>query len=472
MSSDEASSGVTYTSISSDYEEPSDAGSHGVIEYGYDGLPMHLVDPPSPDYVPGLEEPEQAPLSPNYISGPEYPEYLTPSDAEIPIKVQPHAADASPTALSPGYIADSDLEDESKDGPTDYPADVGDDDDDDSSRDDTDEEDEEEASEEDEEEEEYLAPADSTVVSLAVDPVPSAEETKPFQTDKSVATPPPPPAYRTTARMYIRAQTHISFPSQAESCIPEADIPPQKRLCLTFPTPRFEVGESSTAAVARHPGLGTTRTTEYGFVNMVDDAPRHHVPREVGYGIIDTWDELVDAIQEGVPTTLEEVNTRVTELAENHERDTQDLYAYLEDAQDSRARLSEAWAQAMGCSTAVHYELQAYRAHTQIQDLRISSQETLIATLVAQVSSLQSQLIAALGQIRTLQARDPAHVDDPEDADSCTSMAAGLKMPPRKETKTRTTPATATTTATATTLMTDVAIRALIARGVADALAE
>ncbi|GKA24721.1 hypothetical protein Tco_0710754, partial [Tanacetum coccineum] len=41
-------------------------------------------------------------------------------------------------------------------------------------------------------------------------------------------------------------------------------------------------------------------------------------------------------------------------------------------------------------------------------------------------------------------------------------------MPPRKGTRTRTTPATAT----ATTLMTDAVIRALIAQGVADALAE
>nr|GEW18950.1 putative reverse transcriptase domain-containing protein [Tanacetum cinerariifolium]GEW47051.1 putative reverse transcriptase domain-containing protein [Tanacetum cinerariifolium] len=75
MSSDEASSGVTYTSISSDYEEPSDAGSPGVVVYGYDRLPMHLVDPyveaalqapQSTDYVPGPEEPEQAPPSLDY----------------------------------------------------------------------------------------------------------------------------------------------------------------------------------------------------------------------------------------------------------------------------------------------------------------------------------------------------------------------------------------------------------------------
>ncbi|GKG52584.1 hypothetical protein Tco_0549696, partial [Tanacetum coccineum] len=101
-----ASSGVTYTSISSDYEEPSDAGSPGVTVYGYDGLLMHPVDPPSPNYVPVPEEPEQAPLSPNYVPGPEYPEYLASSDAEITIEDQPYAADALPIALSLGY-ADS-----------------------------------------------------------------------------------------------------------------------------------------------------------------------------------------------------------------------------------------------------------------------------------------------------------------------------------------------------------------------------
>ncbi|GJW59781.1 putative reverse transcriptase domain-containing protein [Tanacetum coccineum] len=501
---------------------------------------MHPVDPPSPDYVPRPEEPEQAPLSPDYVPGTEYSEYLAPYDDEIPIEDQPYATAASP------------------DGPMDYPADEGDDDDDESFGDDADDKDEEEASEEDEEEEEHLAPADSTAASPVVDPVPSAEETEPFETEESVATPPPPPAYRTTARMSIRSQAPIPFLSEIEvdrllaiptpppnpltplssplpqipsppfpvpspsatsptyvkaplgfravgirlgaasplpspplpppsspllppvdhrEDIPEADIPPRKRLCMTALTPRFEVRESSTAAAARQPGLGVTRTNDYGFVDMVSDAPRRHVPREVRYGITDIWDKLVDAIQEGAPTTLEGVNARVTKLAETYERDTQDIYAHLEDAQDSRARLSGRVDILLeDRHAAVHYELQAYRAHTHIQDLRISSQEALTATLVAQVSSLQSQLIAALGQIQALQARDPAHADDPEDADS-SSMAVELvfsfisvsnhhKMASGRGT--RTTPTTAT--ATTTTPMTDAAIRALIAQGVDDSL--
>nr|GEX95275.1 hypothetical protein [Tanacetum cinerariifolium] len=66
---------------------------------------MHSVDPPSPDYVPSLEEPEQAPLSSNYVSGPEYPEYLAPSDKEVPVEDQPYATADSPITLSSGYIA-------------------------------------------------------------------------------------------------------------------------------------------------------------------------------------------------------------------------------------------------------------------------------------------------------------------------------------------------------------------------------
>nr|GEW77300.1 hypothetical protein [Tanacetum cinerariifolium] len=100
----------------------------------------------------------------------------------------------------------------------------------------------------------------------AVDLVPSVEETKPFETDESMATPPPPPAYLTTSRMYVRTQTPISFLSEAEvarllalptppsslltslsSPLPQIPSPP-KRLLFTASTLRFEVGESSAAA--------------------------------------------------------------------------------------------------------------------------------------------------------------------------------------------------------------------------------
>ncbi|GKC29984.1 hypothetical protein Tco_1037278 [Tanacetum coccineum] len=205
MLSDSASSEVTYTSIS----------SHGdPLAWAVDFFRLQEPDSPeaapaSPDYVSGPEEPEQAPLSPDYVARPEYPEYLAPSDEEVPVEDQPYAVADSPIALSPGYIADSDPEEDFKDGLVDYPADGGNRNDDDSSDDD------EEEKEALEEEEEHLAPADS-VVAPVVDHVPSSEETESFEIDESAATPPSPPAYRTTTRISIRPEAPMPFPSEEE----------------------------------------------------------------------------------------------------------------------------------------------------------------------------------------------------------------------------------------------------------------
>nr|GEU61703.1 hypothetical protein [Tanacetum cinerariifolium] len=59
---------------------------------------------PSPDYIHGPEEPEQAPPLPNYVPGPEH------VDDEIVAEDQSYAKDASPTAQSPEYVPESDLE--------------------------------------------------------------------------------------------------------------------------------------------------------------------------------------------------------------------------------------------------------------------------------------------------------------------------------------------------------------------------
>nr|GEY82566.1 hypothetical protein [Tanacetum cinerariifolium] len=62
---------------------------------------------PLPDYVPGPEEPEQAPPSPVYIPyvpEPVYPEYIPPKDDVLPAEEQPLPTAASPTTDSPGYI--------------------------------------------------------------------------------------------------------------------------------------------------------------------------------------------------------------------------------------------------------------------------------------------------------------------------------------------------------------------------------
>ncbi|GJR96599.1 hypothetical protein Tco_0268773 [Tanacetum coccineum] len=127
--SDSEDSTVTYTAVSSPFEDGSDIGSPGV-----DGPPIMPEDPyayimaayqvpPSPDYIPGPE----VPPSPDYIPGPEepqspppldfvpepmYPEYIPQEDEILPAEEQPLPAAASPTADSPGYVPESDLEEE------------------------------------------------------------------------------------------------------------------------------------------------------------------------------------------------------------------------------------------------------------------------------------------------------------------------------------------------------------------------
>nr|GEY17143.1 hypothetical protein [Tanacetum cinerariifolium] len=162
--------------------------------------------PPSPYYIPSREEPEQAPPSPDYVPGPEH------ADDEIVAEDQPYVKDASPTAQPPEYVSESNLEahpeeddgEDAEEDPVDYPADGGDDGNGKEGSSEDDEDDDMDIDADEEEEEEHPAPADSVVAALtAADQAPSAEETKPFETDESAATPPPHPAYRMTARIYI-----------------------------------------------------------------------------------------------------------------------------------------------------------------------------------------------------------------------------------------------------------------------------
>nr|GEU71858.1 putative reverse transcriptase domain-containing protein [Tanacetum cinerariifolium] len=195
--------------------------------------------PPSPDYVLG---PEYQPSS-KFFPEPVYPEFMPAEDDILPTEEQPLPVAASPTAESPGYIDESDPEEDL----TDYPVNEGEEgDDEDESSDDEEDESSDDEGDEDidieggEEEDEYLAPADSTAVALpAIDHAPSAEETEPFETNKSAATPPPHPSYHVTAKMAEREE------------IPEADLPLRKRLC-TAHTGTYELGESSIVAAARH----------------------------------------------------------------------------------------------------------------------------------------------------------------------------------------------------------------------------
>ncbi|GJT91908.1 hypothetical protein Tco_1080753 [Tanacetum coccineum] len=225
MSSDLASSEVTYTSIS----------SHG------DPLAWAVDLTHFARLVPGSV----------------YPGYLH-SDDEIIAEDQSYADNASPIALSPGYVADSDPEEDSEDGPVDYLADGSDDDDDD---------------------DDYLFMIrrrrggferrsiwlrSDSVVCTCKTLIPSSEDDRVFR------------AAHYTISVWAEVVLALSLPSPppipltpraSTEDIPKAKLPPRKRLCLTALTSRFEVGESSTATAARPTG---GHRADYGFIGTLD----------------------------------------------------------------------------------------------------------------------------------------------------------------------------------------------------------
>nr|GEU70549.1 putative ribonuclease H-like domain-containing protein [Tanacetum cinerariifolium] len=191
---------VTYTSISSDYEEPSGVGSPRVMVYGYDRLPIH---PPSPDYVHGPEHPPSPVYVPEFVSEPVYPEFMPPEDDVLSAEEQPLPTTVSPTADSLGYIPESDPEEDPEEDdedpkeddedpeedPTDYPTNRDDDEEDEEESFEDDASDEKEDEDKDKDEGENPAPVDSIS---------------------------PPPVHRTTARISIPVQAPVPFMSEAE----------------------------------------------------------------------------------------------------------------------------------------------------------------------------------------------------------------------------------------------------------------
>ncbi|GJX61829.1 hypothetical protein Tco_0294729 [Tanacetum coccineum] len=191
----------------------------------------------------------------------------------------------------------------------------------------------------------------------------------------------------------------LLLPSTAHRTdISEAKMPPRKRVCFTAPTRRFKVRESSTAVAARQIGLTLAHKVDYGF--------------------IDTLDASIRAFKGRVMTTIEEVKKRVIDLAATQRQDVHELY---------RGRR-------YFCFMASSYErdaVYARQARAYSKD-KIQAMEARIRTLEAQVRTLQTQhegiqwqrhevgdmVTRAYGRIYALEARDPTHPDDVEDAGS------------------------------------------------------
>ncbi|GKE59235.1 hypothetical protein Tco_1498420, partial [Tanacetum coccineum] len=383
---------------------------------------------------------------PDYMPEPIYLEYIPLEDEHKFLAEEQQLPPVdSPTAESPIYVTKSDPEedpkeyedDETEDGPVDYPmdgGDDGDDDDGDSSRDDANDEEEDDKDGE-EEEEEHLDLADSTIF-VHVD--------EPPQT--SISLPPEAEVERLLAMTTPSPSPHISLspPSVGERLArctaPPAHLLPPSPGCPTqVQTLRITSTQTLIDVVTTtlpSPSLPPLPLSLYipPPIDHRDEIPDSKQPprkrlclstlgsryegiRDVGYGTRDTWVDPAEAVLEIALVTLGEVNTRVTELAELHEHDIHDLYALLEDDQDSRSRISQRVdMDSQQAELVALRETDRRRQDQMVETLRV------IRDIRREMSDMQAELLSLRKQQRRArqpgpEARIPDHQDASGDAD-------------------------------------------------------
>ncbi|GJY13723.1 hypothetical protein Tco_0383032 [Tanacetum coccineum] len=141
---------------------------------------------------------------------------------------------------------------------------------------------------------------------------------------------------------------------------PEVNLPPRKRLGIAL-GPKYEVGESSAAAAARPAG---GLRADYGFVATMDREIRRDPERYVGYGITDSWDEIVETLQGAPVSTDTELGAHVREFESMVRRDTNEIYMMLDDEQ-------KAWGRSMDASNLARAEVMSLRTivHAQMSEI-------------------------------------------------------------------------------------------------------
>ncbi|GKE05113.1 hypothetical protein Tco_1397131 [Tanacetum coccineum] len=341
---------------------------------------------------------------------------MAPSNKEVPVEDQPYAVADSPIALSPGY-------------------------------------EEEEASKEEaaeEEKEEHLALADS-VVAPVVDHVPSSEETESFETDESAATPPSPPACRTTARISIQPEAFMPFPSEDEVERLLALPPPPPSLLISLLPPSAEERlarclaapalPSSQLPIVPHPygspnhmcappgfraAIGRLRASSPSIYHPLHPLPplppppsSLHVPPHVPTSL-PLPSSLLPPLLASLfipPLVDRREDTPEAELPPHKRLCLTALTSRYEVGESSTAALRPTGGHGIDYGFIGTLDAETKRQRSE-EDHRIDAQDSLIAALTAQVSSLQGHLATTLGEIRALQARDQAHADAPKGTSS------------------------------------------------------
>nr|GFC97501.1 hypothetical protein [Tanacetum cinerariifolium] len=156
---------------------------------------------------------------------------------------------------------------------------------------------------------------------------------------------------------------------------------------------------------------------DYGFVATMDKEIMHDPEREIGYGIIDLWDEIVETLQ-GAPTERQLLAGQLNMLFRDRH-----AHAYIRHLMETKARMSqEAWVRAKDASDLVHGEVMSLRTTvlsqmSEIRELQAADRrrQTVITELLridhrrsTEITelrtALQGQVTALQGQVTALQA--------------------------------------------------------------------
>nr|GFC26393.1 hypothetical protein [Tanacetum cinerariifolium] len=183
---------------------------------------------------------------------------------------------------------------------------------------------------------------------------------------------------------------------------PEVTLPPRNRLDIAL-GPRYEVGESSSAATARPAG---GFRVDYDFIATMDREIMRDPEREIGYGITDSWDEIVETLQGAPVSTDTELGGYVREFKTRVRQDTDEIYMRLNDKQTKRQLLA-GWLNMLFRDRRAH----AYTRQLMETEARMSREAWVRATdasdlVHGEVISLCTTVLGQMSEIKELQDAD------------------------------------------------------------------
>nr|GEY97916.1 reverse transcriptase domain-containing protein [Tanacetum cinerariifolium] len=235
--------------------------------------------------------------------------------------------------------------------------------------------------------------------------------------------------------------------SPTRSDIPLSGIPPPLPISAPTSSPPLQL-----------PSTSRKEDRPEGFVTTIDREIRHDPEREVRYGIIYSWDEIVETLQGAPISTDTKLGGCIRDFETRVRRDMDEIYSRL-----SR----EAWVRSMGASDLARSEVMSIRTTvlgqtTEIRELHAVDRRRQIVT---------SEMLKAdhrrFAEIRGLRITDRTRQRQLiQTLTVMQSLQRQKKVAPK-----RTTRSTAEQETTNTTLVTNAQLQAMIDQGVTVALA-